>query len=197
MDELAEIVGEDPIAYRLAMMSDPRARQVIEAVRELSEWDRPDQEQSVARAKGFGFSRYKNKAAYAAIVAEVEIEEEVRVTQVWAVSDAGLLINPDGASNQIEGGIIQATSWTLKEAVRFANGRPDSLSWSDYPILKFSEVPEIKVQLIDRPGEPSLGVGEVAQGPTAAAIANATARALGVRIRHMPLTRERIMTAIL
>ena len=143
-----------------------------------------------------GFSRYKNTAGYAAVVAEVEIEEEVRVTRVWAVSDAGLVINPDGASNQIEGGIIQAASWTLKEAVQFAEGRSRSLSWDEYPILRFSEVPEIQIRHILRPHEPSLGVGEVTQGPTAAAIANATARALGVRIRNLPLTRERILAAI-
>jgi CO/xanthine dehydrogenase Mo-binding subunit len=196
IDELAEIAGEDPVEYRLSLLSDARAREVIEAVRDLSGWSSPPQgAEPSGRAMGIGFSRYKNKAAYAAVVAEVAIDEEVRVTHVWAVSDAGLLINPDGASNQVEGGIIQSASWTLKEAVQFAEGRSSSVSWDQYPILRFSEAPEITVRFIDRPEEPSLGVGEVAQGPTAAAIANATARALGVRIRDLPLTRERIMAA--
>jgi nicotinate dehydrogenase subunit B len=196
IDELAEIAGEDPVKYRLSLLSDARAREVIEAVRDLSGWSSPPQgAEPSGRAMGIGFSRYKNKAAYAAVVAEVAIDEEVRVTHVWAVSDAGLLINPDGASNQVEGGIIQSASWTLKEAVQFAEGRSSSVSWDQYPILRFSEAPEITVRFIDRPEEPSLGVGEVAQGPTAAAIANATARALGVRIRDLPLTRERIMAA--
>jgi CO/xanthine dehydrogenase Mo-binding subunit len=194
MDELAQIAGEDPIEYRLSLLSDRRGREVIEAVRALAKWQRQSQQpEPTARAMGIGFSRYKNKAAYAAVIAEVEIGEEVRVTRVWAVSDAGMLINPDGASNQIEGGIIQAASWTLKEAVQFADGRPSNTSWTEYPILRFSEVPEVTVQFINRPEEPPLGLGEVAQGPTAAAIANATARALGVRIRDLPLTRERIL----
>jgi nicotinate dehydrogenase subunit B len=198
IDELAELAGADPIAYRLSLLSDQRAREVLEAVRDLSGWnDEPHgPEASAARAKGVAFSRYKNRAGYAAVVAEVEVEEEVRVTRVWAASDAGLVINPDGASNQIEGGIIQAASWTLKEAVRFADGRPSTVSWDEYPILRFSDVPEIHIRHIDRPGEPPLGVGEVAQGPTAAAIANAAARALGVRFRELPLTRERILAAI-
>lgn len=197
MDELAEIAGEDPIEYRLSLLSDHRAREVIEAVRDMSGWTKRSQEaEPSAKALGIGFSRYKNKAAYAAVVAQVEIDEDVRVTHVWAACDAGLVINPDGASNQVEGGIIQAASWTLKEAVQFAEGRASSISWDDYPILRFSEVPEVTVGFIDRPEEPPLGVGEVAQGPTAAAIANATARALGVRVRDLPLTRERILAAI-
>ncbi|MFC4173832.1 molybdopterin cofactor-binding domain-containing protein [Microvirga sp. GCM10011540] len=197
MDELAEIAGEDPIEYRLSLLSDYRAREVIEAVRDMSGWNGRSQEaEPSAKALGIGFSRYKNKAAYAAVVAQVEVDEDVRVTHVWAASDAGLVINPDGASNQVEGGIIQAASWTLKEAIRFAEGRPSSVSWDEYPILRFSEVPEVTVRFIERPEESPLGVGEVAQGPTAAAIANATARALGVRIRDLPLTRERILAAI-
>jgi CO/xanthine dehydrogenase Mo-binding subunit len=130
-------------------------------------------------------------------VAEVEVDEAVRVTQVWAAVDAGLVINPDGAANQIEGGIIQATSWTLKERVRFEDGRVASNSWDGYPILRFSEVPEVEVRFIDAPDEPALGLGEASLGPTAAAIGNAVARALGTRIRDLPLTRERIMTTLL
>jgi CO/xanthine dehydrogenase Mo-binding subunit len=149
------------------------------------------------RARGFGFARYKNRAAYAAMVAEVEVDEEVRVTRVWAAVDAGLVINPDGAANQIEGGIIQATSWALKERVRFEGGRIASDTWGGYPILHFSEVPEVEIRFIERPDEPALGLGEASLGPTAAAIGNAVARALGTRIRDLPLTRERIMATII
>jgi CO/xanthine dehydrogenase Mo-binding subunit len=195
MDELAEIAGEDPVAYRLSLLSDPRAREVIETAAGMSGWiGAPTGE---GRARGFGFARYKNRAAYAAVVAEVEVDEEVRVTRVWAAVDAGLVINPDGAANQIEGGIIQATSWALKERVRFENGRIASDTWGGYPILRFSEVPEIEVRFIERPDEPALGLGEAALGPTAAAIGNAVARALGTRIRDLPLTRERIMATII
>jgi nicotinate dehydrogenase subunit B len=195
MDELAELAGEDPVTYRLSLMSDPRGRRVIETAAEMASWF--DTASDEGRARGFGFARYKNRAAYAAIVAEVEVDEMVRVTRVWAAVDAGLVINPDGAANQIEGGIIQATSWTLKERVRFEGGRVASDNWDDYPILRFSEVPEIEVRFIHAPDEPALGLGEASLGPTAAAIGNAVARALGTRIRDLPLTRERIMATLL
>jgi nicotinate dehydrogenase subunit B len=195
MDELAEIAGEDPVAYRLSLMSDPRGRRVIETAAEMGSWfDTPARE---GRARGFGFARYKNRAAYAAVVAEVEVDEQVRLTRVWASVDAGLVINPDGAANQIEGGIIQAASWTLKESVRFADGRVASDSWESYPILHFSEVPEIDIRFIEARHQPTLGLGEASLGPTAAAIGNAVARTLGRRIRALPLTRERIMATLL
>jgi CO/xanthine dehydrogenase Mo-binding subunit len=196
VDELAAAAGEDPVRYRLSLMSDPRARHVIETAAAMAGW-RADNETGAGRAKGIAFSRYKNRAAYLALVVEVEVEEEVRVRRAWCAMDAGLIINPDGAVNQVEGGIIQATSWTLKEQVRFADGRVATDRWETYPILRFSEVPEIEVRLVgSRDAEP-LGVGEAAQGPTAAAIGNAVARALGTRIRDLPLTRERIMAALL
>jgi nicotinate dehydrogenase subunit B len=195
MDELAELAGEDPVTYRLSLMSDPRGRRVIETAAEMASWF--ETASGEGRARGFGFARYKNRAAYAAVVAEVEVDEMVRVTRVWAAVDAGLVINPDGAANQIEGGIIQATSWTLKERVRFEGGRVASDNWDDYPILRFSEVPDIEVRFIHAPDEPALGLGEASLGPTAAAIGNAVARVLGTRIRDLPLTRERIMATLL
>jgi CO/xanthine dehydrogenase Mo-binding subunit len=196
VDELAQAAGHDPVAYRLAMLSDPRARRVIETAAAMSDWQ-PNAESGSGRGKGLGFARYKNRSGYAAVVADVEVEETVRLLRAWCAVDAGFVINPDGLMNQIEGGIIQAASWTLKEEVRFAAGRIASVTWEDYPILRFSEVPEVEVEVIQAPGEPSLGVGEVAQGPTAAAIGNAVARALGARIRELPLTRDRIMSALL
>ena len=196
IDDLADLAGEDPVAYRLSLLSDPRARAVIERVAEMSGW-RDQAQHGEGRGKGLGFARYKNRAAYVALVAEVEIDESVRVTRVWGAVDAGLVINPSGAANQVEGGIIQATSWTLKEQVRFHGGRVASLTWEDYPILAFSEVPEIELAFLDSPQQPTLGLGEVSAGPTAAAIGNAVARALGTRIRDLPLTRERIMEALL
>jgi CO/xanthine dehydrogenase Mo-binding subunit len=195
MDELAEIAGEDPVAYRLSLMSDPRGRRVIETAAAMANWF--DLSAAESRARGFGFARYKNRAAYAAVVAEVDVDEAVRVTRVWAAVDAGLVINPDGAANQIEGGIIQAASWALKERVRFENGQVASNNWDGYPILRFSEVPEVEVRFIDAPDEPALGLGEASLGPTAAAIGNAVARALGTRIRDLPLTRERVMATLL
>jgi len=194
MDELAEAAGEDPVAYRLSLMSDPRARAVISTAAEMSGWDTPVRD---GFARGFAFSRYKNVAAYCAMVVELSVEEDVRLSRVWCAVDGGRIVNPDGARNQIDGGIIQAASWTLKEQVRFADGKVASDSWETYPILRFSEIPDIETRLIGSQDDPPLGIGEVSQGPTAAAIGNAVAQALGARLRHLPLTRERIMAALL
>jgi CO/xanthine dehydrogenase Mo-binding subunit len=196
VDELAAEAGQDPVLYRLKLMSDPRARRVIETAATMSGWSE-DAEAGTGRAKGIAFSRYKYRSAYFAIVVEVEVEEEVRFKKAWCAMDAGLIINPDGAINQAEGGIIQAASWTLKEQVRFADGRVITDRWETYPIMRFSEVPEIEVELVGSPDDEPVGVGEAAQGPTSAAIGNAVARALGTRIRDLPLTRERIMSAML
>jgi nicotinate dehydrogenase subunit B len=194
IDELAELAGEDPVAYRLSLTKDLRMRAVIETAAQMSGWPGVTQD---GCAQGFGFARYKNRAAYAAVVAEVEVGDEVRLLRVWAAVDGGLVINPDGAANQIEGGIIQAASWALKEQVRFGDGRVASDSWESYPILRFSEVPEVDIRFIAAPHEPAVGLGEASLGPTAAAIGNAVARALGRRIRALPLTRERIMATLL
>jgi nicotinate dehydrogenase subunit B len=197
IDELAERAGVDPLAYRLSLLSDPRARAVIERVAGMSGW-REGVPAGGGRGRGLGFARYKNRAAYVAVVAEVAVEESVRLLAVWCAADAGLVINPDGAKNQLEGNIVQAASWTLKEGVRLDEGGISSCDWDSYPVLRFSEVPEVSVELVN-PGAdlPPLGVGEAAGGPTAAAIGNAVAHALGVRIRDLPLTRERIMAALL
>jgi CO/xanthine dehydrogenase Mo-binding subunit len=136
-------------------------------------------------------------AAYAAVVVELDVDEEVKLRRVWCVADAGLVINPDGARNQLEGGIVHAASITLKEQVTLGAAGVTSLDWDSYPILRFSEVPEITTELIAAPEHPSLGMGECTFGPTAAAIGNAVAHGLGTRIRAMPLTRERIMAALL
>jgi CO/xanthine dehydrogenase Mo-binding subunit len=190
IDECAAHLGRDPVEYRLELLPDRRARAVVEACAAMAGWVPGD-------SRGIGFSRYKNRAAWCACIAEVTVEEEVRLRRVWCAVDGGLIINPDGARNQIEGGIIQAASWTLKERVPFSGGRIAAQSWADYPILRFSEVPDIEITLIDAPGEPALGMGEVAHGPVAAAIGNAVARTLGARLRQLPLTRERIMDALL
>ena len=113
-----------------------------------------------------------------------------------AAVDCGRTISPDGVANQVEGGVVQAVSWVLKEQVRFNRSRVTTRSWDDYPILRFSEAPPVEVTIIDRPDQPSLGMGEAVAGPTAAAIANAVFDAIGVRVRDLPLTRERMMTAI-
>jgi CO/xanthine dehydrogenase Mo-binding subunit len=196
VDELAEQAGVDPVAWRLAHLSDPRARRLIENVAERSGWSSRGPGGD-GKGLGLAWARYKNRAAYAAVAVEVEVDQEVRVRRAWIASDAGLVINPDGAKNQLEGGLVHAISMTLKEQVKLDGDGITSLDWESYPILKFSEVPEISTVLIHAPNEASLGMGECTFGPTAAAIGNAVKHALGVRIRDMPLTRERIAEAIL
>ena len=196
IDELADAAGADPVQYRLSLLTDARARRVIEAAAEMADW-RASSERGAGRGKGFGFARYKNRSAYLAVVVEATVEEEVHLERVWCAVDAGLVINPDGLANQIEGGVLQAASWTLKEQVRFEEGRVATDKWESYPILRFSEVPEIEVRLAGTSEEMPLGVGEAAMGPTAAAIANAVYRALGARVRDLPLTRDRIVAALL
>jgi CO/xanthine dehydrogenase Mo-binding subunit len=192
-DELARARGEDPVAWRLRHLSDPRARAVIEAAARRAGW--AQWRQRDAWGHGIGFAKYKNLGAYCAVVAEIEAEREIRVRRLVVAVDVGLVINPDGVANQIEGGAIQAASWTLKEAVRFDRTRVTSAAWEDYPILKFSEIPAVEVEIVERPEAPWVGAGEAAQGPTAAAIANAVRDALGVRVRDLPITPERIAAA--
>jgi CO/xanthine dehydrogenase Mo-binding subunit len=196
MDELAETAGIDPVTYRLSLLSDPRARKVVETAAAMSGWF--DQRKlPEGHALGFGFARYKNIASYSAIVAEVQVDAEVKLKRIWCAADAGLVISPDGARNQLEGGITQGASFVMREQVRFRDGRSAIQAWDDYPILRFTDIPEIEIALIDNPNEPTLGLGECSVGPTGAAIGNAVARALGARIRHLPLTRERIEATLL
>jgi CO/xanthine dehydrogenase Mo-binding subunit len=196
IDELAERAGQDPVQYRLGFLTDARARAVIERVAKMANW-KAGLPAGSGRGRGLGFARYKGRAAYAAVIADLEVDETVRLLQVWCAADAGLLVNPDGAINQLEGGIIQSASWVLKEQVRIEGGGISSLDWDSYPVLRFSEVPEIGIELIKSDSDLPLGVGEATAGPTAAAIGNAVSHALGARIRDLPMTRERIMATLL
>jgi len=192
MDELALTAGRDPLDFRLDHLPDPRGRHVLEIVAASSSWGTALAE-NVGR--GMGFARYKGNGAYCAVVAEVSAEESIRVHRLSIAVDVGRIVNPDGVINQIEGGATQATSWTLKERVRFDRRRVLSVDWETYPILTFGEAPALDVHLVDN-GHPSVGSGEAAQGPTAAAIANAVAAAIGVRVRDLPLTRDAVIDAI-
>ena len=198
VDELAAAAGVDPVEFRLRHTTDMRARAVIEAAAQRAGW-RASARGDGSRGRGFAFAKYKNLACYCAVVADAEIDRatgRVRVTRVVSAVDAGQIVNPDGVVNQIEGGIIQSTSWTLKESVRFDRTRVTTRSWADYPILRFDEVPEVEVVLLDRPSERFLGVGEGSQGPAAAAIANAIAHATGKRLRGLPFTPDRVKQAL-
>jgi CO/xanthine dehydrogenase Mo-binding subunit len=199
MDELAQAAKVDPVEFRLRHLEDERARDVVTKAAEAFGWA-DDAKLPAWRGRGFAFARYKNSAAYAAIAMEVEIAREtghVQVRRAVAAVDSGQTVNPDGIRNQIEGGIIQSISWTLYETVTFDTARITSTDWSTYPILRFSSVPgSVEVHVIDRPGQPFLGTGEAAQGPAAAALANAIAHATGKRFRDLPLRPDRIKAAV-
>ena len=193
LDEIATARGEDPVAFRLRHLGDERAKDVIRAAAKRAKW-KPEKQPGIGY--GIAFARYKNTGAYCAVVAEIEGTEDIRVRKLTLAVDVGEAINPDGVINQIEGGAIQATSWVLKERVRFDRQRITSTNWTEYPILRFSEVPDIDVEVIQRPEIDPVGAGEAAHGPVTAAIANAVFDALGVRVRQLPFTRDSLIAAM-
>jgi CO/xanthine dehydrogenase Mo-binding subunit len=198
MDELATAAGADPVAFRLAHLKDPRARAVIEAVAKKAGW-KDGEKGDGTRGRGIGFAKYKNLACYVAVVAEVVVDRAtglVSVPQTWAAVDSGLIINPDGLTSQIEGGIVQSVSWTLKEEVRFDKSGILARDWASYPILTMPEAPKVEIELINRPNERPLGSGEGSQGPAVAAVANAFANATGKRVRDLPLNPARVKSAL-
>jgi nicotinate dehydrogenase subunit B len=196
IDELAEIAGQDPLAFRLAMISDPRARHVVERVAEMSGWTSRGPA-GLGRGLGMAYCRYRDRGAYIAVAAALSVDAEVRLERLWCAADCGLVINPDGAKNQLEGGMIMGASWTLKEQVRLGGRGVLSTTWDDYPILRFDEVPEVEIDLVMAQDQRSVGAGEVSVGPAMAAIGNAVAHALGQRVRDLPLTRQRIARELL
>ena len=194
LDEIAAELGVDPLDFRLRHAADARTRAVLEEAARMADWRQ--RQRSEGEGWGLAFARYKHNGAFCAAVAKVDVQEEVRVRELWLAVDVGRVVHGDGVRNQLEGGATQTVSWVTKEAVRFDATRVTSDSWENYPILRFSEVPAVHIALIDRPEEKSVGAGEAAHGPVAAAIANAVADALGVRVREMPLTRERLERAL-
>ncbi len=195
MDELSEVSDQDPVAFRLKHLADPRARDVVQKVAEMSNWHARGNAGS-GIGYGMAYGRYKNKAGYCALVAQVEVSERVKVLKVWACVDAGKVVHLDGLRNQIEGGILQAISWSLHESVQWSDQGIGSNDWENYPILSFLDVPELDIHVVDDPSNPSLGSGEVVTGPCAGALGNAVAHALGIRARHLPLTPENLMLAM-
>jgi CO/xanthine dehydrogenase Mo-binding subunit len=207
MDEMAAAAGADPVEFRLRHLYDPRAIDVIKKAAETAGWETrpsgpsaaPAADGGLLKGRGIAFARYETEYAYAAVVAEVEVDPgkgNVRVTRVVVGHDCGLIINPDGLTNQIEGNVIQGTGRALKEEVTWDEHLVTSLDWSGYHILTFPEVPAIEVALIDRPEEDALGAGEPAICPVPAAIGNAIFDATGVRLRVMPFTPDRVLEAL-
>ncbi len=203
IDELASAAGVDPLEYRLRYLDDPRAVDVLHAAAEKAHWNphaaplvKPGE---VLEGQGVAFARYENEEALVACIAQVQVNPatgEVSVRRIVVAHDCGLIINPDGLQNQIEGNVIQSLSRTLKEEVQFDEFRLKSVDWDTYPILKFSEVPQVEVVLINRPTEPALGAGEPSTCTTAAAVANAIFDAAGIRLRQVPFTPDRVKAAL-
>jgi CO/xanthine dehydrogenase Mo-binding subunit len=196
MDELAAAAESDPLDFRLRHLPDQRAQATVQAAANAAGWGTPLPE---GMGRGLAFARYENNQAYVAMVAEVEVDQAsggIRVRRVVVAHDCGLIINPDGVRNQIEGNVIQALSRALKEEVRFDRSGQTTLDWEAYPILAFGEAPEIEIVLINRPDQPPLGAGEPATVTVAAAVANAVYAATGARLRQVPFTSERVRGAL-
>ncbi len=192
MDKLAGNCSEDPLEFRLNQLDDPRSCEVLTQLR--SALDTASVSLQDHEAIGIGYSRYKGKAAYAAVAAHVRLTDKVELVECWSVVDAGYIVDRSGAINQIEGGIIQAASWTLCEGAMLRNGYINAEGWEDYPILGWSDIPEIHTFLVgEREDNPCLGVGECMVGPASAAIVNGVGRVTGTSMADLPLTREKFL----
>jgi CO/xanthine dehydrogenase Mo-binding subunit len=197
MDEVAEAAGAEPLEFRLSYLEDERARTVLRRAAELI--GRPAGGDEFGHGIGIAFARYKNVMAYAAVAVELHVDDETAETyldRIVVAADAGEVIDPGGLRSQLEGGVVQSASWTLREQVTFDESGITSSDWDAYPILSFPDIPPVEVELIDHPELPPLGAGEATQGPTAAAIANAVHAAVGARVRDLPITPERIRAAV-
>jgi CO/xanthine dehydrogenase Mo-binding subunit len=203
MDELAAAAGVDALEFRLRYLADPRAREVLVAAADKSGWNAhpspSGKKNEMMEGRGLAFAWYENDQALVASVVHLQVNADsgaVRVMRIVVAHDCGLIINPDGLKNQIEGNTIQSLSRALKEEVKFDEWRVKSIDWDSYPILTFSEVPEVEIVLINRPDQPALGAGEPSTITTAAAVANAIFDATGARIRQVPFTPERVKAAL-
>jgi nicotinate dehydrogenase subunit B len=198
LDEIAAEIGADPLQLRLDHLADPRGKEVLERLASLSKWrerPKPDRSAEIATGRGLAYIWYDLQRAYVGAVAEVEVNRktgEIAARRFYVAHDCGQIINPDGLRNQIEGNIIQTVSRTLKEELIFDRSKVTSLDWASYPILTFPEVPDVAIDLIDRPNEMPLGGGEPSAAIVAAAIGNAVFDATGVRLRSVPFTPARV-----
>ena len=197
MDELAHEAGADPLAYRRRHLEDPRTRAVLDAAAERFGWAARAPSTASDTGRGIAVARYKNMKGYCAVAVEARVGDDATVHLLRAViaADAGEIVDPDGLAAQLEGGFVQAASWTLLEAVAWDRDGITSRDWESYPILRFDAIPEVETVLVDRPGEPFLGAGEASCGPAGAAIANAVFDATGVRARRLPLTADHLRAA--
>jgi nicotinate dehydrogenase subunit B len=199
-DELAARAGVDPLEFRLRDLSQPRGREVVERLARLMKWEprpspAPGARANVARGRGMAYIHYKHNETFVAMGMQVEVDRRsgaIQVLRVACVHDCGLMINPDAVRAQVEGNILQTLSRTLHEETTFDRNHVTSVDWTGYPLLRFPEVPRLEIELVQRLDQPPLGAGEAASAPVPAALANAVFDATGVRVRTVPLTREKV-----
>ncbi len=200
MDELAQSVAQDSLAFRLAHLrssGQERAVAVLQRAAEMAGWSKPRPANAPEGwGQGLAYARYKNTGAYCAVVVALVVAEQVKLQHIWIAADLGHVVDAQGAINQLEGGALQAASWALCEAAQLSPQGIASNDWTRYPILKFSDMPEVTVALMPAAEHASLGAGECSSGPACAAIANAIANAIGVRMRSMPFTPENLLKTI-
>lgn len=205
LDELAAAAGADPLDFRLKHLKDPRGIELLQRLATLAKWERRPSPQKgadggdVAKGRGLTYVKYELNRTYVGAVAEVEVNRksgEIRVLRFYVVHDCGQIINPDGLKNQIEGNVIQTTSRTLIEELTFDRSMVTSLDWVSYPIITFPAVPEVVIELIDRPNEKPWGAGEPSSAVIPGAISNAVFDAIGVRLRSVPFKPAKVKAAM-
>jgi CO/xanthine dehydrogenase Mo-binding subunit len=206
LDEIAAAANVDPLELRVRYSdpADKRGLDILDRLGKLAKWDkrpspRKDASGNIVKGRGVSYVKYELTRTYVGAVAEVEVDRamgDVRVTRVYVVHDCGQIINPSGVKAQIEGNVIQTVSRTLKEEVTFDRSMITSLDWASYPILRFPELPEIEIELIDRPTEKPWGAGEPTAAVIPSAISNAIFDATGARLRSVPFKREKVKAAL-
>ena len=203
IDEICAASGADPFDFRLKHLNDPRGAELLKALAELAAWKplgvRSAVNGDVARGRGVAYTKYELVRTYVGTVADVEVNLKtgaIRVSKFYVAHDCGQIINPDGLRNQIEGNVVQTVSRTLLEELKFDRSRVTSVDWASYPILRFPDVPDVAIKLIDRPNEKPWGAGEPTAVLVSAAIANAVFNATGVRMRSVPFTPEKVQAAL-
>jgi CO/xanthine dehydrogenase Mo-binding subunit len=205
LDECAAAARQDPVAYRRALLArDPRALELLDRLVALSGWTaRPAGAArgagQVLRGRGVSFIKYELVRTYVGVVADVAVDRStgvITVERFHVAHDCGLVVNPDGLKNQIEGNVVQTTGRTLFEELKFDRSRVTSVDWVSYPVLTFPWVPQVHIDLVDRPREKPWGAGEPTAAVVPSAIANAVFDATGARLRSVPFTPVKVLAAL-
>ncbi len=203
VDECAAAAGQDPVDFRRRNLNDPRGLELLERLVKLADWKprtgRPTANGDVVTGRGVSYTRYELRRTYVGVVADVSVNRKtgkVIVDRFFVAHDCGQIINPDGLRNQIEGNVVQTVSRTLLEDLQFDRSMVTSLDWASYPILTFPEVPDVVIDLIERPTEKPLGAGEPTAAVVPSAIANAIFDATGARLRSVPFLPEKVLAGL-